>query len=249
MSAPTPGARPTRLLVWVLLPAMLAPLAALLGVASGSPVLLPILAAACVYPSFALLLVRERRGASIAAALLWALSLSAAVVVLTHRDPARTGRAVLNGVAYRDEMLAYVRSGTGREVDPARFVPQHLLHLAGFAALTLVSGGLLGLVLGAILVAFMSYYVGSLTLGAAPLRGALLGWPPWAVLRVAAFVLLGTVLARPLIARATGRRLAGGDRPLLVAAAALLVLDVLLKAILAPAWAAILRPCLPPALP
>ena len=250
MSVGVGGPRAAGALAWVLLPTLGAPLAAILGVASGLPALPPILAAACVYPSFALLLLRGRRGAAIAAALLWAASLSATFIVLTHRDPARTGAAILAGPAYRDEMLAYVRTGTGRETEPARFLPQHLLHLAGFAALTLVSGGLLGLVLGAILVGFMSYYVGSLTLGAAPLRGALLGWPPWAVLRVAAFVLLGAVLARPLLGRAAGRALpAAGERRILVAAAALLVLDAILKALLAPAWAEILRPCLPHALP
>jgi hypothetical protein len=52
---------------------------------------------------------------------------------------------VILGPPYRDEMFAFIASGQGRESDPARFVPQHLLHAGIFAVVTLASGGLLGL--------------------------------------------------------------------------------------------------------
>jgi len=195
--------------LWVaLLPAVLAPLAAILGVASGRAFLLPILATAAVYPIYARLIVRGRPGAAAIAAILWAASLSASMVTMTARDPGRTAGVVLNGPAYRDEMFAYVASGIGRESQPSRFVPQHLLHLAAFAVLTAATGGLLGLLLGAGLVGYMSFYVGALAAGPEPLRAALFGWPPWAVLRVVAFILLGTVLSRPLLARLTRRPVA-----------------------------------------
>jgi hypothetical protein len=65
------------------------------------------------------------------------------------------------------------------------------------------------------------------------------------VLRVAGFIVLGTVLARPLLARAGRGK--GGPFPVarwVSAAAALLLLDLVLKALLAPRWAILLRPCL-----
>jgi hypothetical protein len=229
----------------VVLPALLAPLAVVAALAVPGRWLLPLLATAAVYPVFALLVLRAQRTAAAAAALMWAVTLSASVIVATAHDPARVGRAVLNGPAYRDEMMAYVASGYGRESDPARFVPQHLLHISLFVVLSLATAGLAGIAMGAVLVGYMSYYVGSLAAGPAPLLAGLFGWPPWAVLRVVAFVLLGTVLSRPLLARLARREVpAAGERRVLLVAVVLLLLDLVLKAALASHWPALLRPCL-----
>jgi hypothetical protein len=230
-----------------LLPALLAPPAALLGLWSGRALLLPLLATAAIYPVYAGLILRGRPGAAAFAAVLWAAALSATIIAVTARDPARAGGAVLNGPAYREEMFAFIASGHGRESEPTRFLPQHLLHLAAFTVLTAASGGLLGLVLGACLVDYMSYYVGALAAGPQPAMAAALGWPPYAVLRVVAFILLGTVLARPVLARLAGRAPAVMRVRVWVGAAmALLVADAALKALLAERWAALLRPCLGP---
>lgn len=227
-------------------PPLLAPLAVGAALRLGHPLVLPILGTAAIYPFFARLLVAGRRGKAITAALLWAVSLSATIIAITARDPGRVAPVVLRGAPYRDEMFSYVATGVGTESTPRLFVPQHLLHAGLFVAATVCSAGLLGLMMGEVLVAYMSFYVGALSSGPAPWLGALLGWPPWAVLRVVAFVLLGSVLSRPLLARLARRPLPHPpDRPVVIAAIVLLVADLALKAALAPAWAALLRPCLP----
>ena len=244
------GARPGSLIA---LPALLAPVAVIVARAWQRPFLLPLLATAVVYPVLASLLLRGRRGTAAIAALLWAASLGASIIGFTRADPAAMERVVLHGPAYREEMFAYVRSGTGRETDPARFLPQHALHLLSFALLSAGTGGLLGIGLGAVLVGYMSFYVGSLAAaGGAPWTALLFGWPPWALLRVVAFVLLGLCLAEPALFAA--RRALGRLHPVpacprrawYLTAAALLLSDVLLKLLFAPAWAGILRPCLAP---
>ena len=241
------GGVPTRGLLPILIPGLLAPLAAFAAIATGMRWPLPVLETFAVYPSFAFFVTRGRRAAAVGATLLWAFGLAATVIFAAARDPVRVGAAVPRGPEYRDEMFSYVATGHGQETDPSRFLPRHALDLALFVALSLITGGLLGLVMGGVLVGYMSYYVGSLAAGGAPLRAALLGWPPWAILRVVAFVLIGVVAARPLLARLARRDVpATGERRLLVAAAVLLVLDVVLKTVLAAGWAAILRPCLPP---
>jgi hypothetical protein len=242
----TAGGRGTvRSILPILVPGLLAPPAAFAAIASGTRWILPVLATAVVYPTFAVLLGRGRRGAAIAAALFWAFGLSATLIFAASRDPGRVGAAVPRGPAYRDAMFAYVATGHGEESDPARFLPRHAIDLTLFVVASLATGGLLGLAMGSVLVGFMSYYVGSLAAGADPVRAALLGWPPWAILRVVAFVLIGVVTARPLLGRLTGRDLRSPvERRLLLAAAVLLLLDVALKAALAVEWAAILRPCL-----
>lgn len=248
------------------LPALLAPVAVLAARGIGGPAPLPILATLAIYPVLALLIQRQRRRTAAVATLFWAASLSVSVIVSTERDPGAMETVVLNGAAYRDEMFAFIRSGQGRESDPALFLPQHLLHLGAFCLLAWVSAGFLGIALGAVLVAYMSYYVGSLAAaGGAPVVACAFGWAPWAVLRVVAFILIGVALSEPLLL-AIRRRLPGvagpspgrrpGEAPSRVArpgwrawyltAAALLAADALLKLLLAPAWAALLRPCLAP---
>ncbi len=247
---------PARRALLVLLPALLAPCGVLLAGLLGGRLALPILATLAVYPVMAALVVRGRPGTAAGAVLLWAAALSASLIVQTARDPVATGAVVLRGPDYRDEMFAYVRDGHGRETDPARFVPQHLLHLGVFVVAALASGGLLGIGMGAMLVGWMSYYVGSLAAGGAAGRAMLLGWPPWAIFRVIAYVLLGVALARPLLLAAVARLGPGGPPTAgggatkpgwrwYGAAALLLAADLVLKWLLAPAWAALLRPCLP----
>lgn len=234
----------TRALVF--LPAALVPLAVLVASISRTPVVLPITAAAVCYPVLVRFLLRGRPGSAVVATLLWAVSLSASIICATVRDAGGAATWVLHGTAYRDEMFAFIATGHGREGDPSRFIPQHLLHLAGFALLALASAGLLGIVLGAVLVGYMSYYVGALAAaGGAPFTAFMFGWPPYAMLRVVAFVLLGVALARPLLARLAGRPLGGSPGGAFYGAIlALLVADVLIKILVAARWASLLRPCL-----
>jgi hypothetical protein len=129
----------------------------------------------------------------------------------------------------------------GKENEPARFVPEHLLHLGAFALLSVASGGYLGLVLGAGLLAYMNYFVGAFALSAGqPVVGALVAWVPWAVLRVVSFVALGSILARPLL---VGRAGAFGpaERRWIGWALAGIAGDLLLKSVLAPTYGVWLR--------
>jgi hypothetical protein len=235
------------------LPALLAPGAVLLARLGHGPYLLPLLATVAVYPVMAALLLRGRRATAAAATLLWAASLSASIIIATRRDPSSMEAIVLNGPAYRDEMFAFIRSGAGRESDPSRFVPQHFLHFTAFGLLSAGSGGLAGIGLGAVLVGYMSYYVGSLAAaGGAPGTAILLGWSPWAILRVAGFVIAGLGFSEPALFALRRRLGQGADaaraslRPWYIAAGVLLAGDLVLKLLLASSWAGILRPCLGP---
>ena len=81
-----------------------------------------------------------------------------------------------------------------------------------------------------------------------PLETVLLfGWQPWALCRVAAFVVLGVVLAEPLLARLKGYPYRGlsSARRYLAWAAAGIAADWILKAALAPAWREALAAAMP----
>ena len=222
-------------------PLLLTPFLPLLAAVPGGRWLLPLAAPLTLWFAF-----RERvkEGDYYRAwvfGVVWAglLSLGVVVLVLWMPDAARAG--IWHGEPYRQEMFAWIATGEAPENHPAVFIPQHLLHLAVFLALTWASGGYLGLVLGAALVAYMSYFVGSYAAASGhPFLGAFAAWVPWSVIRVCAFVLLGTLFARPLLVRRAwpfGRR----ELRLMALAALGLVADILIKSLGAPAYGRFLR--------
>jgi hypothetical protein len=171
----------------------------------------------------------------------WVALLSLGVVTLVLVRPEAAQGTVIHGEAYRQEMFDWIRTGAGSEGHPMRALPTYALHLVALVALTWVSAGYLGLVLGAVLTGAMSYFVGSYAAAAeAPWIGPLLAWVPWSVLRVMAFVLLGCLFARPLL---VGRPWPFGSREnrLLLLAAGGILADVLLAALTADRYGVLLR--------
>ena len=221
------------------------PLVALVALLPGGRWLLPVVAPLTVYLWFAR---RVRFGDYLGAwtiGIVWAALLSLGVVLLVYLLPDAAAAGIFHGPAYREEMFGWVRTGNAPENHPAQFVPQHMLHLGLFVLLTWVSGGYLGLVLGAGLVGYMSYFVGSYGAAAEPawvhfLMGPVLAWVPWSVLRVASFVLIGVVLSRPVLLRRAwpfGRR----EAVLLGLALSGIVGDIVIKALTAPSYGLFLR--------
>src|SRR5688572_5230208 len=208
--------------------------------------LLPVLNVAPAYLTMVLRLRRGEAKEAVTLMLAWALALAVCGTITLALWPAPTDALVLNGPAYRDEMWRWIRTGEGREGDWRAFLPQHLGHLAAFVLLCLVTASAASMVMGAALMNFMGFYVASLLRAGLPASAALLfGWQPWAICRVAAFVILGVVLADPLLARLQKRTRAWSLRPWLVAAAVLIAGDWLLKALLAPTWGRVLRDAVP----
>src|SRR5204862_7992077 len=121
-----------------------------------------------------------------------------------------------------------------------------LAHVTAFVLLSLVTGSALSIAMGAVLMNYMGFYVASLGRAGAPAWAVLLlGWQPWALCRVAAFTILGVVLAQPLVRRTVREAAPLSWRPWLLAAVAGLVADAALKAWLAPVWGRWLHAVLP----
>jgi hypothetical protein len=217
------------------------------GLALGVPWLLPVLNAAPAYAAMVVLLRRGELRRAVLVMLVWAAALALAGTSTFALWPRPPGPLIMHGLEYRDEMFAWIRTGAGSEGSPRLFIPQHAVHLAAFVLLSLVTASALSITMGAVLMNYMDFYVASLArAGAPPWAVVLLGWPPWAMARVAAFSMLGVVLAGPLLGRlAKGMPPMRASRPFLIAAAVLLLADVVLKALLAPTWGLWLRSVLP----
>ena len=231
----------------VLLVVLAAALSYPLGLALGVPWLLPILNAAPAYAAMVALLRRGDPRRAVVLMLVWAAALALAGTFTFAVWPRSPASLILHGPEYRDEMFAWIRTGAGTEGSPRLFIPQHALHLAAFVVLSLATASLLSITMGAVLMNYMGFYVASMARAGVPIWAVvLLGWQPWAIARVAAFSVLGVVLAQPVLGRLTrGVAPMGVSRPFVIAAAVLLLLDVVLKALLAPTWGLALRQVLP----
>lgn len=178
---------PALLLPWILLPLR-------------SPALfaaLPVVPLAVVYVRS---IAGLRGGRAAAAALLWAAALSLSTIAAAAHDPASAARGIWHADAYRDEMLGWIATGAGAEGSLPLFLPRVLAEFAALLALSAGSAGVLGLLLGSVLLGYMNAYVGWIVAHAdphsSPWFAGLLAWPPWAMARVASFVLAGTAAAQ-----------------------------------------------------
>lgn len=195
------------------------------------PVLVPVINTLASYPFMVAALRRGDVRLAIVRMLLWALTMGVCATAMSYARPAETDRLFVRGEAYRVEMHTWVMTGRGAESRPSEFIPQQIEHAVVFSALALLTGGALAMPMGAVLMNYMGHYVGTLAaIGRRPLLLMILGWHPWAVIRIASFVVIGVVLSMPLVTR---RRPA---QTWLIAAAVGLVVDIALKALLAPAW-------------
>jgi hypothetical protein len=218
--------------------AVLTVLSYALGWAIGIPVLVPFLNTLAAFPFMVIALRRGNVRLAVARMLIWALTMGVCATALSYVRPTGTETLFLRAQAYRTEMFAWVMSGRGAESSPSQFLPQHARDAAIFSTLAVLTGGTLAMPMGAALMNFMGHYVGTLAGSSRhPLPTLVLGWHPWAVIRIVSFVTIGVLLSAPLLSRLFAFRVDWTSaRPLAIAAVAGLVADVVLKALLAPAW-------------
>jgi len=213
-----------------------------LGFAAGMYIdnkyLLPLISALLFFPIFVIYLSAERYRATLMLSLLWALLLSVMMVLATTQNPQMMGELTINGTDYTDEMFTWIKTGEGAEGNPVLFLPQHALHLLIYIPTTVISGGFVGLVMGTILLNYMNFYVGMLaTASTNSALISLIGWPPWALLRVVGYISLAIALSQPLWNLVGERRLTFNWRtPYLWWGLGLVAADAFLKWLLAESW-------------
>jgi hypothetical protein len=206
--------------------------------ASFVPSLVPLLNTAASFPFMILALKRGRVRLAIARMLVWALTMGVCATLLSYTRPQETGELFVRASAYRMEMFTWVITGKGAESTPSQFIPRQAADALIFSALALATGGAAAMPMGAALMNDMGHYVGTLAAHSArPALTMILAWHPWSVIRVVSFVVLGTILSMPVLSRVVRFRIDWrAARPFLIWACAGLVADIVLKALLAPAW-------------
>ena len=216
----------------------------LVGWIAGVPVLMPFLNTAVPWWQMTRALRAGHTRRAVAVMLAWALTMGVCATTMAAAGWSRSAAGDLFlRAAYRDQMIAWVRTGVGPESDPAQFVPTHLAYAGVFGAASIATGGVLAMPMGAVLMNQMGEYVGAMAAASAhPWVSAILGWHPWALVRVTGFVMIGVVLSGVVLSRVLRFPFSiVAERRWLQVGAALLVLDIALKWLLAPAWGALLK--------
>jgi hypothetical protein len=219
------------------------PASVALAVFLPTPLPLAILPPLVLLPHFARDIAAGRPASAARRTLVWALLLSALTIAAVCAFPERMESRVLHGPSYREEMFRWIDTGIGKESDPGRFIPEHIAHLALLLVLSFATGGAAGLLLGAVLLNYMNFYVASLVLTSnRPLLTLGVGWPVWSVVRVVGFIFAACAVAAPFYDRFRGvapalRR----NGRLLAAGLALAALDIVLKTVLAEPWRRLLE--------
>ena len=221
-----------------------------IGLGLRQPWLLPVLNALPAYVVLVHRLRKGERGGAVRAMLWWAAAVAIVGTVAFVWWPEPIGGVVLNGPEYKNEMFRWIRTGRGAEGNIRLFLPDHLVKLGAFIVVGLGTGAAGALLMGAAMMNYMSYYVAALAkAGVPPWAVTLLGWQPWTVSRVAAFVTLGVILAEPLATlvfpTARERLKASTRAAYIVAAMTGILVDWFLKFTLAPTWGKWLRALLP----
>lgn len=198
---------------------------------------LPLLPTIVLYPAYFLLVLKNRLKEAVMLVLGWALVLTLLMIWATISFGEELGHVVIRGPEYRDEMFHWILTGEGPEGDPRLFIAPKIREIAVFSLASFATLGFAGLLMGAILLNYMNYYVGALILHAAPgseVIVAILAWPIYAIIRVPGYVCLGVALSRLSLNLVRERRLKFGEvRRLIHIAALLIAMDFLLKGTIA----------------
>lgn len=212
------------------------PLSYMLGMTH--PYFLPFLNALFIYPLFLAGLRQGNLRRTLHYMLLWALYISAIVILLTFFHPDLMKGKILWGDKYKLEMFSWIKTGKGAEGDWRLFLPQHLWQFGLFLVLSALSAGFLALAMGAFLMNYMNYYVGHLFFSAKNMGlMVFLCWPPWSILRVLGFIMAAIAVSYPVIQKIRRRDFSWGQSKKYFAWGLLLILlDILLKMMLAPYW-------------
>ncbi|MCX7894679.1 MAG: hypothetical protein N2447_01820 [Thermoanaerobaculum sp.] len=177
---------------------------------------------------------RGKPAAGAAVVVLWSLALNLALALLESWFPGFCRVLIPGAAAYSQELMQWVRTGVGCEGEWSCFVPQHLWHLAVFAAATVATGGLGGLAVAGVLFGWMGAYTGELARWTGNSWAYLLGWHPWALLRVVAYVLIGVGLSEVMVHKSASRLWL--RRRWWVAGLLFWFADLLMKGVLAQRW-------------
>jgi len=163
------------------------------------PIFLPLMSVIIIYPAYLFYVFSQRFKNALKLILLWAFILSITIILFSYHMPEYASKIIINGEKYRNEMFLWIKTGEGAEGDYKLFLIPKIKELILFSFLAFITMGFAALLLGAYLLNYMNYYVGTLLLYSknnltSLIFVALFSWPIYAILRVFGYIGLGISL-------------------------------------------------------
>jgi hypothetical protein len=213
------------------------------GILSANDVVLPAADAVAVLPAFAWALARRRLQTAALLLVLWVICKAVAVAFWTVLLPSRAASAVAFGPGFAEGMFIWLQSGADL-ADVGAGVSFRLVETLAVAGGALLTGGVGGLVVAAVLLNCQAYYVGLLLARSVePWRVLAFGWPLWEIFRALGLVNLLLAAAEPLASRLSRRRFRAVEmRDALLVGLLMLAAAFVSQIYLGPVWRDALAP-------
>jgi hypothetical protein len=154
----------------------------------------------CTIPAYVgyLLGLRNSIVSAFIALLIWTFIQSSLVIFSSVRAPSKMARLIFRSETYSQSMFRWIETGILPEGNSLQVIRTHVQQALIYCALAFISGNLVSLIFGCMLLNYMNFYVSQLAAGSKLWKAFVFGWNPWSVVRVLAFLWLGAVLGQPL---------------------------------------------------
>ncbi len=130
----------------------------------------------------------------------WTIVLSITIFRLSLKRPDQMVSVIWRGREYTENMFRWIETGDLPEGSAGHVFFFHLKQTLIYCVLALFSANFLALILGSALLNYMNFYVASLARRSShPGKALWMGWNPWSVIRVIAFLYLGIAAGTPAL--------------------------------------------------
>lgn len=133
-----------------------------------------------------------------AALLIWTFIQSLLVIFSSLRSARKMARLIFRSETYTENMFRWIETGILPEGNSTEVIRSHLKQALIYCTLALITGNLVSLIFGCMLLNYMNFYVSQLVFRSKTWKAIMFGWNPWSVIRVISFLWLGAVLGIPL---------------------------------------------------
>jgi hypothetical protein len=131
--------------------------------------------------------------------LIWTFIQSFLVIFSSLRSNNKMARLIFRSETYSESMFRWIKTGILPEGNSIQVIRIHLQQTLIYCVLAFVTGNLLSLIFGCMLLNYMNFYVAQFAAQNKSWKAFVFGWNPWSVVRVVSFLWLGAVLGIPLL--------------------------------------------------